>query len=318
MPCEGIPRMLRRIIPALVLAMTASCSSDARATAPSVRIAHLGQAGADADLAAIRAAFAERNPGYDLDFVPELDGLAAEGRPCIAFVQSGEGPASVAAGEATELATGDIVLLRPGETLADEGRHSAVAFTVAEALPASLPIFIRPDWDPAITDTPGGCAEETGAYRRILLTWLDTVGPYVYHGLNAHRVRIMDSFSHYHPVEGGFDELYLVQMAQPGAKLYTSERTESIEDPDSVTRADAAALLVERPLAVGDLVYLPRGTVHRGFGGVLAQVITVPGFRPGAEIGVDHLLREINEQLGLAGAEALPFHAAAAAERVVK
>ena len=119
-------------------------------------------------------------------------------------------------------------------------------------------------------------------------------------------------------MEGGFDELYLVQMAMPGAKLYTSERTESIEDAGSVTRAEAAALIDVHALAVGDLVYLPRGTVHRGFGGVLAQVITVPGFRPGAEIGVDHLLREINERLGLEGEEALPFHAAAAAERVVK
>ncbi len=317
MPREGIPRMFRRFIPALVIAMTASCSPATRATGPAVRIAHLGRPGAAADLARIRAAFAHGNPGYELDYAPELDGLAADGRPRIAFVQSGAGAATVA-GESTELAMGDIVLLRPGESLADDGRHSAVVFTVTDPLPPSLPTFIRPDWDPAITDTPGGCAEETGAYRRILLTWLDTVGPYVYHGLNAHRVRIVDSFSHYHPVEGGFDELYLVQMALPGAKLYTSERTESIENPDSVTRAEAATLLDEHPLAVGDLVYLPRGTVHRGFGGALVQVITVPGFRPGAEIGVDHLLREINERLGLTGDAALPFHAAAAGERVVK
>ena len=80
--------------------------------------------------------------------------------------------------------------------------------------------MIRPDWDPNITDIPGGCATETNAYRRILLTWKQEVGQYLYHALNAHRVRIMDSFSHYHPVEGGFDEFYLVQMALPDAQYY--------------------------------------------------------------------------------------------------
>ena len=159
-----------------------------------------------------------------------------------------------------------------------ESALSAVVFTVPEPFPRDLPTFVRPDWDERITDTPGGCAEETGAYRRILLTWLETVGPYVYRALNCHRVRITDSFSHYHPLEGGFDEFYLVQMVQPGAVLYTSDGTERIEDPAAVTRAEAPLLFEKHPLEVGDLVYLPRGTVHRGFGGVLAQIITAPGF----------------------------------------
>ena len=72
------------------------------------------------------------------------------------------------------------------------------------------------------------------------------------------------------------------------------------------------------PPEVGDLVYLPRGTVHRGFGGVLAQIITAPGFRPGAEIGVDHHLRAINGRLGLTGEDALPFREASASRAVVK
>ena len=33
----------------------------------------------------------------------------------------------------------------------------------------------------------------------------------------------------------GFDEFYLVQMAQPGAVLYTSEATIRIEDPTSAS-----------------------------------------------------------------------------------
>ena len=64
--------------------------------------------------------------------------------------------------------------------------------------------------------------------------------------------------------------------------------------------------------------YLPRGLAHRGVGGVLAQVITVPGFVPGKEIGLDHHLRAINERLGLTGGAALPLHAEGAAGPVVR
>jgi len=70
-------------------------------------------------------------------------------------------------------------------------------------------------------------------------------------------------------------------------------------------------------LSVGDLVYLPRGVVHRGLGGVLAQVITVPGFIPGAEIGVDHHLRRINEQLELEGPTAIPYNREASRTAII-
>ena len=69
---------------------------------------------------------------------------------------------------------------------------------------------------------------------------------------------------------------------------------------------------------MGDLIYLPRGTIHRGVWGVLAQVITVPGFKPGAEIGVDHHLKKINTNLGLEGDERVPFCTNAATRAVRK
>ena len=47
-------------------------------------------------------------------------------------------------------------------------------------------------------------------------------------------------------------------------------------------------------------------------------MITVPGFIPGSEIGVDHHLRAINERLGLRGERALPFNAEASEGPVVK
>ncbi len=222
------------------------------------------------------------------------------------------------------MAVGDIAVLRPGDAMSTTAPVNWLVFSLPEdpGLGAtdlgSLPALIRPDWDPNITDTPGGCATEEGAYRRILLTWLESVGSYVQHELNAHRVRITDSFTHYHPRKGGFDEFYLVQMTRPGAQLLTSANAERIEDPDALTADDASGLLHALDLEVGDLIYIPRGTAHRGLGGVLTQVITIPGFKPGAEIGLDHHLHQLNERLGLTGDDAVPLHAAAALEAVVK
>ncbi|MDG1049144.1 MAG: hypothetical protein P8M11_00595 [Planctomycetota bacterium] len=296
-----------------LLAMSACSATAARSEgAPGIRVAHLGADGGDpGGFAALRTSFAAANPGYDVQWTEDLTALRAEERDRVAFVQSGD-PASEALG------MGDVVLLRAGQSHAAPQGCRAVVFAVPEPLPADLPAVIRPDWDGNITDTPGGCAEETGAYRRILLTWLPTVGPYVYRALNCHRVRITDSFAHYHPVIGGFDEFYLVQMVQPGAVLYTSTKVGRMEDPTSVTAEEAAVMVDRHELEVGDLVYLPRGTMHRGFGGVLAQVITTPGFRPGAEIGLDHRLRAINEHLGLRGSEALPFRESSSVAPVVK
>ncbi|MDP6538761.1 MAG: hypothetical protein QF903_09415 [Planctomycetota bacterium] len=292
--------------------------------APSVRIARLGAAGGDPEgLAGLRAAFVERNPGYDVEWAQSLDDLTPTQRTRVAFVQAGEGEGTLIAAEAgvsvtSGLTVGDIVLVRAGERLRAAGGLAALVFTVPVEPPADLPGFVRPDWDPRITDQPGGCAEETGAYRRILLTWKEEVGPFVYHALNAHRVRISDSFTHYHPVDGGFDEFYLVQMVQPGARLLTSDRVERIESPAGVSGEELEGLLHASSPSTGDLIYMPRGTIHRGLGGVLAQVITVPGFRPGAEVGVDHHLRAIAELFGLEGDPRLPYHEAASSSAVIK
>jgi hypothetical protein len=58
--------------------------------------------------------------------------------------------------------------------------------------------------------------------------------------------------------------------------------------------------------------------MHRGIGGVLAQVITVPGFIPGSEVGVDHHLKAINQRLNLSQNEALPYHVDAANAPIIK
>ena len=287
-----------------------------------VQIARLSDDPGASDFQAIRDAFVRRNPGYDLHYLPSVEKLDAADSYRVLFVQEGEGRATIhqQGGEShdSEVIVGDILLLNQGERLTSDVELSLLEFHVPETPDQELPPFIRPDWDPNITDTPGGCATDIDAYRRILLTWSEEVGNYLFHSLNAHRVRIRDSFTHYHPVDTGFDEFYLVQLTEPGARIITSERTDRIVQPGSVDRSETASLMEEYELEVGDLVYLPRGVAHRGFGGVVAQVITVPGFIPGNEIGVDHHLRRINERLELPDDEALPYNLEASEGPVIR
>ena len=299
--------MSLRCLCSSALLLLAACAASPAAVP---RTAHL--AGSAPGFAALREAFVANNPGYDLVWHAACLELAPQREDRVLFVQ---GPADRSAAPTV----GDLVLLRGGAAWrsADGAALDLLAFTLPGPLPALLPDVIRPDWDPRITDTPGGCATETGAYRRILLTWQPEKGPYILHALNAHRVRITDSFSHYHPVLGGFDEFYLVQMAPPEARLLTSTHVPAIE-ARTVTRAEAADLIASTPLRVGDLVYLPRGTMHRGLGGALVQVISVPGFVPNTEIGVDHHLLAINGALGLEGDARLPVNVVAARTAVKK
>ena len=266
----------------------------------------------------LKRSFQNQNAGYGIDWMPATLQVIAKPDMRVLFVQRGSGTATLSSGDASKIWQGDLILLRPGVGIETDSLIDYLSFSTPDDAPASLPAFIRPDWDPDITDTPGGCATETGAYRRILLTWLEDVGPYIFHSINAHRVRIMDSFTHYHPKDGGFDEFYLVQMAMPGARLLVSDHTMLIEDYESMEEEQLEGLLKEIGLKEGDLVYLPRGLIHRGLDGVLAQVITIPGFKPGSEIGVDYYLRKINQRFQLNGPDSLPYHYAASSEVLIK
>lgn len=306
---------------ALVVLFTSCNSSKMQQTArvfeKGIAVAQLGR-NDQAGLKRIRNAFVKNNVGYDLHYVFNQKTIKKEHNNRILFMQSGGGTATLSNQQTSKFSVGDIILLKPNETLQADSLWSALVFTVPTTFSSDIPSFIRPDWDSNITDTPGGCATETNAYRRILLTWKKSVGTYLFHHLNAHRVRIMDSFSHYHPKVGGFDEFYLVQMAQPKARLITSQKVDLIKNPMAISAKQAQDLLETTPLKVGDLVYIPRGIMHRGVDGILAQVITVPGFVPGSEIGVDHHLKTINEQLHLTGEAALPYNVAASSNAIIK
>lgn len=284
-----------------------------------VKFAKLHQPGAPG-LAAIKEDFRKNNPGYDLFYLRSTKEVSTKEITQVLFVQEGGGTAVITnkkgKKQSSKVAIGDIVLLDSGEKMEADSLLGLLIFTVPDKPSDDIPSFVRPDWDKNITDIPGGCATENNAYRRILLTWHKDIGKYIYKTINAHRVRIMDSFSHYHPKDHGFDEFYLVQMVLPGAKLFTSEKVEQLLAPEEITKDHIDDLIQIHSLEVGDLIYLPRGVMHRGFGGVLAQVITVPGFVSGAEYGVDHLIRQINENLELSGSQALPFNRQASAFQV--
>ncbi len=281
-----------------------------------MRIVHLGN-DAPGAFTALRQDFTDSNPGYDLSYHGGCERLDPLESTRVGFVQGGAAVASVGE-ERSDLLIGDLVVLRAGHEFVIDGRLDLVVFDVPTPAPNDVPVFVRPDHDLRITDTPGGCATKGDAYRRVLLTWLDENGPYRWRALNTHRVRMHDSFSHFHPHDGGFDEMYLVQDAPPGARLYTSSKVDRIEQATGVTAAEAVDLVDCTPLTTGDLVWVGRGAMHRAVGGVLAHVITVPGFVPGAEIGLDHHLRALNERLGLSGDAALPFNAEASLGPVVK
>ena len=288
-----------------------------------IQIAHLGREGGDPEgLSALTEEFSVRNAGYSVSWTRACEACDAATHPRALFITRGEAGARITSSGAevagSEVAVGDLLWLRPGEELTLDAACSMILFTVPGELPEGLPSVIRPDHDPQITDTPGGCAEEERAYRRILVTWLADNGPYTFDGLNAHRVRMWNSFSHYHPPDGGFDELYIVEDVEDGGRIHTSLARERIESPEDVGIEEVSGLVQTLTPEPGDLIYIPRGVIHRAVGGVLAQVVTVPGFKPGFEIGVDHHLRAINERLGLAGAEALPFQEAASAAPLIK
>ena len=294
-----------------------------------VRIADISSAD-QSEFDSIRKAFTSGNPGYDLNYYKEIEIVKSSNNVQVLFVQEIEGVTDqerianvmVSGGSnavrESQAIVGDIIILYQKETMVSDKALGLLVFAVPKEPKQELPSFIRPDWDPDITDIPGGCATEIDDYRRILLTWTKDVGKYVYHALNAHRVRIRDSFSHYHPVKGGFDEFYLVQMAEPEAKIFTSVRTALITDPERIRKQDVDGLIEAHHLKTGYLVYIPKGVIHRGFGGALVHVITVPGFIPGSEIGVDHHLRAINERFGLKRRKALPFNREFSASQVIR
>lgn len=276
-------------------------------------------------LAAIAANLSSQWPGYGLEFAPDCRELRSQDRWRLCFVHDLArctelrilaGESTIAEQRAVRL--GDAFWLAPSERAQIRPSLDLLVFTVPEGPGEDCPPILRPDFDPRLTDTPGGCATATDAYRRVMLTWLERNGPYTARSINCHRVRMTDSFTHYHPREGGFEEFYLVHDVTPGACILWSSQVAAIEARAAADSTIARAFIRRFVPAAGDLVFIPRGTMHRAIGGVFAHVVTIPGFVPAREIGLDHHLRAISESLGLRGDDALPYHVAASLGPMVK
>ena len=297
----------------------------ARAAAPlEARLDLVGEPG----FSSLAATLADRNPGTSLAFAASAVDVPANDGHRVVFVQRGETEGEVITERGRRIASllrvGDLLALRPGDVARFDAPVDILSFGIAEPLDDSVPSIIRPDFDPALTDAPGGCATDPGAYRRLLLTWDLARGPYVNRGFNCHRVRIDDSFTHYHPLEGGWDEIYLVQEAPDGAQLLVCRETDrldreqlvasgSVTSPQEYSRLsepEIDGLFESIPLHAGSLVLLPRGLAHRGLGGAVVQVIAVPGFRPGFEIPLDGAIQRLNGRFLLTGERRLPLHKA--------
>jgi len=143
-----------------------------------------------------------------------------------------------------------------------------------------------------LRDTAGGCAPGFAAFRRLPLTWYTEPDAPVGDGrnrLNSHVVNIAaeQSRTHYHPATatGGGQpqcELYLV-LDPSRLGLSTAGRQallHSFPEIGNWSRYQAT------PLQPGDVVLIPPGTGHRGLD-VFANVVTLPGFKPGNEVYVD-------------------------------
>lgn len=273
-----------------------------------VVVAHVSGAQRGEGVQRLQADFQARNPGYRVVMHTGAEPLQLDTH-AVTFVQSEDGTVAIDGAEPREVRLGDIVIQRPGRGYRFADQMELVSFLLPkdQELDTAIPDLVRPDFDPKLTDRPGGCATDPGAYRRLLLTWNPERGPYVHHGFNCHRVRIDDSFSHYHPVDGGFDEFYLVQEAPEGATLLVSGRTQDLL-ADNVQQEDVAEVLERIPLKAGQLIMIPRGVTHRGYGGGVIQVLAVPGFLPGKEIPMDDAIRRVNGRFALTGSRALPVH----------
>ncbi len=274
---------------------------------PAILAAHHDDAPA---LTTLGAFFSAENPGYTLA-VLNLTGEDVWTSPHgVSFWWLQEGVAEVKIeGEwqperADLLATRhDWLTLQPGDVVVVDAEHSTHVRGDARFWQIVCSRRARSVWAGArrlqyLADQAGGCNVGDDAFRRLQITWRTTGqtsdDPDGDNLLGCHVVYIAEATSrtHYHPrppLVGGRNqhELYLVldprahglkaQAATPGVWTYPQ--------PGEWDRYDFT------PLRPGDVCAIRAGVAHRAVD-VLACVIAIPGFKPGNDVYVDHLIAE--------------------------
>ena len=195
------------------------------------------------------------------------------------------------------LGVGDQVVVRPNERVKVRGR---LRFVWIEDLEAVEPHTSTVRRVRHLKDLTGGCNIAFDPFRRLPLTWyvkgITRENPDGLNRVNSHVVNMAEEFSrtHYHPpkaIGGGKaqHELYLVlDPSAYGLRTY-GRRCHAYFFPDLGDLSKYSVV----DLRPGDVVYIPPGTGHRG-ANVLANVITLPGFKPQNEWYIDKRIKRLH------------------------
>jgi len=292
-----------RTLLAATLFLAGGCATASRSLASAPVHVH---GGAPRNWARLCRAVEVAHPGIRARHVA-LSRTGADKRPRLLLVTQGSGPVGVqrrSTRVARVVGPGDLVFLREGQVLSTESPIQALELRMSSPLPTGLPTFIgfaestHPDSEASSGKEP---------LRVDVLDWQPGGAP-AYADLNVKLVQLDDAPTHYHPEEGGFDEVVFVRDAEPGAGVLLSTKREAIETR-TVERAEVSTLLRPIALTAGDVLFVPRGLVHRPRGRSSVVVIALPGFVPGGEVRLDDDLRAINAALELEGDAALPSFA---------
>jgi len=194
------------------------------------------------------------------------------------------------------IGVGDQIIIKPDRTVKVRGKLKCIWIEDLKAIEPQTSIVRRIKY---LKDLTGGCNIAFDPFRRLPLTWyvkgITKENPDGYNRVNSHVVNMAEEFSrtHYHPskaIGGGKPqhELYLVldpsefNLRTYGRKSYAYFYPD-IDDLSNYLRVD---------LRPGHVVYIPPGTGHRG-ANILANVITLPGFKPKNEWYIDKKIKRL-------------------------
>jgi len=199
-----------------------------------------------------------------------------------------------AEGSYEPIGMGDQVVIRPRESVMARGD---IRYLWIEDLNKIDPHVSTTRRVCYLKDLAGGCNIAFDPFRRLPHTWcvkgIDTHNPDGLNRVNSHVVNMAEELSrtHFHPpvAAGGGKpqhELYMV-LDQAGYGLSTYGRRScayffpNLEGLSEYEKVD---------LSPGNIVYIPPGTAHRGVN-ILADVLTLPGFKPGNEWYIDKKIK---------------------------
>jgi len=194
------------------------------------------------------------------------------------------------------IGVGDQIVVNQDENVKVKGNIECIWIEDLKAVNPHTSITRRVRY---LKDLAGGCNISFDPFRRLPLTWyvkgITKDNPDGYNRVNSHIVNMAEEFSrtHFHPpkaIGGGKPqhELYLVlDPAEYNLKTY-GRVSYAYFYPD----LEDLSKYVKVYLKPGSIVYIPPGVCHRGMN-VLANVVTLPGFKPQNEWYIDKKIKRL-------------------------